>query len=74
MICNCRTWPWGSGLRKGTDGANTLGPVLVTPDELEPHRHGKGFALSMTGWVNGEATSEGSLAVASNLKSVGSHP
>ena len=64
----------GLGPSKRQGRREHLGPVLVTPDELEPHRHGKGFALSMTGWVNGEATSEGSLTVASNLKSVGSHP
>ena len=49
----------GLGPSKGKDGANTLGPMLVTPDELEPHRNGKGFALSMTGFVNGEAVSAG---------------
>jgi 2-keto-4-pentenoate hydratase/2-oxohepta-3-ene-1,7-dioic acid hydratase in catechol pathway len=49
----------GLGPSKGKDGANTLGPMLVTPDELEPHRNGKGFALSMTGFVNGEAVSVG---------------
>ena len=49
----------GLGPSKGKDGANTLGPTLVTPDELEPHRNGKGFALSMTGFVNGEAVSAG---------------
>jgi 2-keto-4-pentenoate hydratase/2-oxohepta-3-ene-1,7-dioic acid hydratase in catechol pathway len=50
----------GLGPSKGKDGANTLGPMLVTPDELEPHRSGKGFALSMTGFVNGEPVSHGS--------------
>ena len=49
----------GLGPSKGKDGANTLGPMLVTPDELEQHRNGKGFALSMTGFVNGEAVSAG---------------
>jgi 2-keto-4-pentenoate hydratase/2-oxohepta-3-ene-1,7-dioic acid hydratase in catechol pathway len=50
----------GLGPSKGKDGANTLGPMLVTPDELEPDRTGKGFALSMTGFVNDEPVSHGS--------------
>ncbi|WP_078278121.1 fumarylacetoacetate hydrolase family protein [Mycobacteroides franklinii] len=50
----------GLGPSKGKDGVNTLGPMLVTPDELEPHRNRKGFALSMTGQVNGETVSHGS--------------
>jgi 2-keto-4-pentenoate hydratase/2-oxohepta-3-ene-1,7-dioic acid hydratase in catechol pathway len=42
------------GPAKGKDGATTLGPVLVTPDELEPHRAGNAFALRMEASVNGE--------------------
>jgi 2-keto-4-pentenoate hydratase/2-oxohepta-3-ene-1,7-dioic acid hydratase in catechol pathway len=49
----------GLGVAKGKDGAITLGPLLVTPDELEPHRSGKGFALSMTASINGEQVSAG---------------
>jgi 2-keto-4-pentenoate hydratase/2-oxohepta-3-ene-1,7-dioic acid hydratase in catechol pathway len=51
--------PMGCGPAKSKDGATTLGPFLVTPDEIEPHRAGKGFALSMTAAVNGEPTSQG---------------
>ena len=39
---------------KGKDGATTLGPVLITPDELVPHRAGNAFALRMQAAVNGE--------------------
>lgn len=49
----------GCGPAKSKDGATTLGPLLVTPDEIEPHRAGKGFALSMTAAVNGDQTSQG---------------
>ncbi|MQA32118.1 fumarylacetoacetate hydrolase family protein [Modestobacter roseus] len=38
---------------KGKDTATTLGPVLVTPDEVEPWRTGSGFDLAMTVDVNG---------------------
>ncbi|MBC3191120.1 fumarylacetoacetate hydrolase family protein [Pseudonocardia sp. C8] len=48
------------GPAKGKDGANTLGPMLVTPDEIEPFRSKNAFALNMTGYVNGELVSEGS--------------
>jgi len=54
-----RDMSMGLGPSKGKDGANTLGPMLVTPDELEPYRHRKGFKLKMTGFVNDELTSEG---------------
>jgi 2-keto-4-pentenoate hydratase/2-oxohepta-3-ene-1,7-dioic acid hydratase in catechol pathway len=47
------------GPAKGKDGANTLGPMLVTPDELEPYRSRNAFDLGMTGYVNGELVSEG---------------
>lgn len=40
---------------KGKDFATTLGPVLVTADELEPHRDPDGFlSLGMTVSVNGD--------------------
>lgn len=48
------------GLAKGKDTANTLGPMLVTADELESYRSKKAFALEMTGYVNGELVSKGS--------------
>jgi 2-keto-4-pentenoate hydratase/2-oxohepta-3-ene-1,7-dioic acid hydratase in catechol pathway len=44
---------------KGKDGATTLGPVLVTKDEIEHRRAGKGFDLAMTVRLNGVAFSAG---------------
>jgi 2-keto-4-pentenoate hydratase/2-oxohepta-3-ene-1,7-dioic acid hydratase in catechol pathway len=46
------------GPAKGKDSATTLGPVLVTPDELAPHRVGNAFALRMTAEVNGTVIGE----------------
>ncbi len=46
------------GPAKGKDFATSLGPWLVTPDELEDRRLGSGkderFDLAMTGWINGD--------------------
>jgi 2-keto-4-pentenoate hydratase/2-oxohepta-3-ene-1,7-dioic acid hydratase in catechol pathway len=47
---------------KGKDFATTLGPVLVTPDELEPYRRGRAYDLVMTASVNGKEYSRASLA------------
>lgn len=47
------------GPSKGKDGANTLGPMLVTPDELEPHRKGNSYHLEMKGFVNDELVGHG---------------
>ncbi|MPQ96502.1 hypothetical protein GB931_00910 [Modestobacter sp. I12A-02628] len=44
---------------KGKDGATTLGPVLVTADELEHRRSGKGFDLAMTVTLGGTPFSAG---------------
>lgn len=44
---------FGTGPGKGKDTATSLGPYLVTPDELEPFRTERGFDLSMTADVNG---------------------
>jgi 2-keto-4-pentenoate hydratase/2-oxohepta-3-ene-1,7-dioic acid hydratase in catechol pathway len=44
----------GLGPSKGKDFANTLGPWLTTPDELEPYREGDRYALEMSVAVNGE--------------------
>jgi 2-keto-4-pentenoate hydratase/2-oxohepta-3-ene-1,7-dioic acid hydratase in catechol pathway len=38
---------------KGKDSSTSIGPVLVTPDELEPWRSGTGYDLVMTAAVNG---------------------
>ena len=40
------------GTAKGKDTTISLGPVLVTPDELEPYRSGNAFELTMTASVN----------------------
>jgi 2-keto-4-pentenoate hydratase/2-oxohepta-3-ene-1,7-dioic acid hydratase in catechol pathway len=46
------------GPTKGKDTATTLGPVLVTPDELEPWRSGTAYDLAMTVEINGELIGE----------------
>jgi fumarylacetoacetate (FAA) hydrolase len=50
------------GPAKGKDFASSIGPWLVTPDELADARAGKGYALAMTATVNGPETSRGSWA------------
>jgi 2-keto-4-pentenoate hydratase/2-oxohepta-3-ene-1,7-dioic acid hydratase in catechol pathway len=52
----------GLGPAKGKDFATTLGPALVTPDELEPMRKGKAYDLPMVARVNGREYSRGNLA------------
>jgi 2-keto-4-pentenoate hydratase/2-oxohepta-3-ene-1,7-dioic acid hydratase in catechol pathway len=52
----------GLGPAKGKDTATSLGPWLVTPDELEDRRQGNGFDLEMTASVNGTRYSTGNLA------------
>ncbi len=47
------------GPAKGKDFATTLGPWLVTPDELADARSGKGFELAATAEVNGQELSRG---------------
>jgi len=49
----------GLGPAKGKDFATSLGPWLVTPDELEDARSGKGYALRMTATRNGRLLSDG---------------
>lgn len=45
----------GLGPCKGKDTATTLGPYLVTADELEPYRDSEGFLrLALTAEINGE--------------------
>jgi 2-keto-4-pentenoate hydratase/2-oxohepta-3-ene-1,7-dioic acid hydratase in catechol pathway/uncharacterized protein YndB with AHSA1/START domain len=48
------------GPSKSKDAATSLGPYLVTPDELEPHRSGKGYTLRMNGYVDGQLYGGGS--------------
>jgi 2-keto-4-pentenoate hydratase/2-oxohepta-3-ene-1,7-dioic acid hydratase in catechol pathway len=52
----------GLGTCKGKDFANTLGPWIVTPDELEPNRDGDRLDLSLRAEVNGVALGTDSLA------------
>ena len=47
---------------KGKDFATSLGPMLVTPDELEDARSGQAYDLAMTANVNGREYSRASLA------------
>jgi 2-keto-4-pentenoate hydratase/2-oxohepta-3-ene-1,7-dioic acid hydratase in catechol pathway len=47
------------GPAKGKDSATSLGPWLVTPDELADRRSGNGFDLRMTATVNGRVYSDG---------------
>lgn len=48
----------GLGPAKGKDSANSLGPVLVTSDELAPYRSENSFALQMTAKVNDVVVAE----------------
>ncbi|MGA5652573.1 fumarylacetoacetate hydrolase family protein [Streptomyces seoulensis] len=52
----------GLGPAKGKDTATSLGPWLVTPDELEPYRKGRGYDLRMSASVNGLPYSSGTWA------------
>ena len=47
------------GPAKGKDFATTIGPWLVTPDELADARRDKGYDLAMTATVNGTEISRG---------------
>lgn len=56
------------GPAKGKDFSTVIGPMLVTPDELEPYRipakeghTGNNYSLSMKCWVNGKQVSEGNM-------------
>jgi 2-keto-4-pentenoate hydratase/2-oxohepta-3-ene-1,7-dioic acid hydratase in catechol pathway len=52
----------GLGTCKGKDFANTLGPWIVTADELEPLRDGDRLALELRAEINGTALGTDSLA------------
>jgi 2-keto-4-pentenoate hydratase/2-oxohepta-3-ene-1,7-dioic acid hydratase in catechol pathway len=47
---------------KGKDFATTLGPFLVTPDELEDTRKDRAYDLTMTATVDGKEYSRASLS------------
>lgn len=50
------------GPAKGKDFASSIGPWLVTPDELADARSAKGYDLAMTASVNGVELSSGNWA------------
>jgi 2-keto-4-pentenoate hydratase/2-oxohepta-3-ene-1,7-dioic acid hydratase in catechol pathway/glyoxylase-like metal-dependent hydrolase (beta-lactamase superfamily II) len=50
------------GQAKGKDSGVTLGPYLVTPDELEPYRRDDELSLYATALVNDEVIGSGSTA------------
>ena len=50
------------GPAKGKDSATSMGPVFVTPDELEPFRAKRGFQLQMTVSVDGRRYGGGTAA------------
>jgi fumarylacetoacetate (FAA) hydrolase len=52
------------GPAKGKDFATSIGPWLVTPDELADARSGTGYDVVMTASVNGEELSRGSWSSA----------
>ncbi|MGZ8474694.1 MAG: fumarylacetoacetate hydrolase family protein [Candidatus Limnocylindria bacterium] len=52
------------GPAKGKDFASSIGPWVVTPDELADTRRAKGYDLTMTASVNGEELSRGTWASA----------
>jgi 2-keto-4-pentenoate hydratase/2-oxohepta-3-ene-1,7-dioic acid hydratase in catechol pathway len=49
----------GLGPSKGKDFATSLGPFLVTPEELRPLRSGKGYEISLEVRRNGRLLGEG---------------
>jgi 2-keto-4-pentenoate hydratase/2-oxohepta-3-ene-1,7-dioic acid hydratase in catechol pathway len=52
----------GLGPAKGKDSAITLGPWLVTADELEPHRRGDRLVLELEVLLNGDRVGGDTLA------------
>ena len=49
----------GLGPAKGKDFASSIGPFLVTPEELQKYQKDKGFDLKMTARKNGKTISNG---------------
>lgn len=56
------------GPAKGKDFCTVIGPMLVTPDELEPYKTeaktghvGNSYKLDMKCWVNGKLVSQGNM-------------
>ncbi len=52
----------GLGICKGKDFANTLGPWIVTADELEAHRDGDRLDLDVRARINGRELGDDTLA------------
>ncbi|MFF2876928.1 fumarylacetoacetate hydrolase family protein [Gottfriedia sp. NPDC057991] len=52
----------GLGPSKGKDFATSLGPCIVTKDEIEKFRTGKSYDLKMTAAVNGKVISNGNFS------------
>ncbi len=52
------------GPAKGKDFASSIGPWLVTPDELADAHNGTGYDLAMTASVNGDELSRGTWSSA----------
>jgi 2-keto-4-pentenoate hydratase/2-oxohepta-3-ene-1,7-dioic acid hydratase in catechol pathway len=52
----------GLGMCKGKDFANTLGPWIVTPDELEPYRVRDRFDVTLNAKINGQSLGHDTLA------------
>jgi 2-keto-4-pentenoate hydratase/2-oxohepta-3-ene-1,7-dioic acid hydratase in catechol pathway len=52
----------GLGFCKAKDFANTLGPWIVTPDELEPFRTGDRLDLDLRASINGRELGDDTLA------------
>jgi 2-keto-4-pentenoate hydratase/2-oxohepta-3-ene-1,7-dioic acid hydratase in catechol pathway len=52
----------GLGFCKAKDFANTLGPWIVTADELEPYRNGDRLDLDLRASINGEELGHDTLA------------
>ena len=52
----------GLGICKGKYFANTLGPWIVTPDELDPYRQDDRFDLALEARVNGRSLGTDTLA------------
>jgi 2-keto-4-pentenoate hydratase/2-oxohepta-3-ene-1,7-dioic acid hydratase in catechol pathway len=52
----------GLGICKGKDFANTIGPWVVTPDELEQYRVGDRLDLDLRAQLNGQELGDDTLA------------
>jgi 2-keto-4-pentenoate hydratase/2-oxohepta-3-ene-1,7-dioic acid hydratase in catechol pathway len=51
----------GLGPAKGKDFASSIGPWVITKDEMDPLRSGKGFDINMRARINGTLLSEGNM-------------